>query len=80
MSLSVQFNYTRVTRFPDGRHIGFSEDPVLWRVSLARELPLHSSRVPRVLVKRAEGRQKNKPVKPTVYQVSHNRSGRPYVS
>ena len=80
MSLWVQFNYTRVKRFPDGRRIGFSEDPVLWRVSLARELPRHSSRVPRVLVKRAEGRQKKNPVKPTVYQVSHNRGGRPYVS
>ena len=69
-----------VKRFPDARHIGSSEDPVLWRVSLARELPQHSSPVPRVLAKRAEGRQKNNPVKPTVYQVSHNRGGRPYVS
>ena len=55
MSLWVQFNYTRVKRFPDGRHIGFSEDPVLWRGGLARELPQHSSRVPRVLENALKG-------------------------
>ena len=46
------------------RHIGFSWDPVLRRVSLARELPQHSSRVSRVLVKRGQGRQKNKQESP----------------
>ena len=46
------------------RHIGFSWDPVFRRVSLARELPQHSSRVSRVLVKRGQGCQANKQESP----------------
>ena len=46
------------------RHIGFSWDPVFRRVSLACELPQHSSRVSRVLVKRGQGCQANKQESP----------------
>ena len=65
MSLWVQFNYRRATRFQsDLSPYWFLLGPVvvLWRVSLALEplqptgsrLAADSSRVPRVLVKRAQ--------------------------
>ena len=58
MSLWVQFNYRRVAQ---------SDLPPYWffrRVSLACELPQHSSRVSQVLVKRGQGCQANKQESP----------------